>query len=106
MHGVVSFLLLYRSPYAPCAGGLALELKTKEVFPHCLLPRYRVGCNECWAAAQRPGLQAPETGQAVLAAFTIVFGGLVLALAPAFGLGGKDIARSFLEDKFKKEKTD
>ncbi len=44
--------------------------------------------------------------QAVLAAFTIVFGGIVLALALAFGLGGKDIAKSFLEGKFKKEGTD
>ncbi len=44
--------------------------------------------------------------QTVLAAFTIVFGGLVLALALAFGLGGKDIARSFLEGRFKKEEQD
>ncbi len=44
--------------------------------------------------------------QAVLAAFTIVFGGLVLALVLAFGLGGKDIARSLLEEKFKKDETD
>lgn len=44
--------------------------------------------------------------QAVLAAFTIVFGGIVLALALAFGLGGRDIARTFLEGKFKKEETD
>ncbi len=43
--------------------------------------------------------------QAVLAAFTIVFGGLVLALALAFGLGGKDIARSLLEEKFKKSES-
>jgi len=39
-------------------------------------------------------------------AFTIVFGGLVLALALAFGLGSKDIAKSFLEETFKKEETD
>jgi len=38
----------------------------------------------------------------VIAAFTIVFGGAVLALALAFGLGGKDLARSFLEKRFKK----
>jgi len=37
-----------------------------------------------------------------VAAFTIAFGGIVLALALAFGLGGKDQARSFLEKRFKK----
>ncbi len=39
----------------------------------------------------------------VIAAFTIAFGGAVLALALAFGLGGKDLARDFLEKKFKKD---
>jgi hypothetical protein len=38
----------------------------------------------------------------VIVAFTIVFGGAVLALALAFGLGGKDLARSFLEKRFRK----
>lgn len=38
----------------------------------------------------------------VIAAFTIVFGGIVLALSLAFGLGGKDIARMYLEKRFKK----
>lgn len=33
----------------------------------------------------------------VLAAFSITFGGIVLALALAFGLAGKDLARDFLE---------
>jgi len=41
--------------------------------------------------------------QTMLAAFTIAFGGLVLALALAFGLGGRDRARDFLDKKFKKE---
>jgi hypothetical protein len=36
----------------------------------------------------------------VLAAFTISFGGLVLALALAFGLGGRDLARELLERWF------
>lgn len=39
--------------------------------------------------------------ETVLIAFTITFGGIVLALALAFGFGGKDIARDFLEKKFK-----
>jgi hypothetical protein len=33
----------------------------------------------------------------VLAAFSITFGGIVLALALAFGLAGKDLARDFLD---------
>lgn len=39
----------------------------------------------------------------VVAAFIILFGGVVLALSLAFGLGGKDIAKDYLEKKFKKE---
>jgi len=39
----------------------------------------------------------------VIAAFTVVFGGVVLALALAFGLGGQDMARRLLEKRFKKE---
>ncbi len=38
----------------------------------------------------------------MIAAFAIAFGGAVLALALAFGLGGKDLARTFLEKRFKK----
>jgi hypothetical protein len=38
----------------------------------------------------------------VIAAFAIVFGGAVLALALAFGLGGRDLARTFLEKRLKK----
>jgi hypothetical protein len=40
----------------------------------------------------------------ILAAFSIVFGSLMLGLAIAFGLGGKDLARQFLERKFSAEK--
>ena len=39
----------------------------------------------------------------VIGAFEIVFGGVVLALALAFGLGGKDLARTLLEKRFKKD---
>jgi hypothetical protein len=38
----------------------------------------------------------------VIAAFAIVIGGAVLALALAFGLGGRDLARTFLEKRLKK----
>ncbi len=37
----------------------------------------------------------------VLVSFGIIFSGIVLALAIAFGLGGKDTAREYLERKFK-----
>lgn len=36
----------------------------------------------------------------VLIAFSIVFGALMLGLAIAFGLGGRDLARQFLERRF------
>jgi len=39
----------------------------------------------------------------ILIAFALVFGGIVLALAIAFGLGGKDVARGYLERKMKGE---
>ncbi|MEW6584598.1 MAG: hypothetical protein AB1442_03190 [Nitrospirota bacterium] len=39
----------------------------------------------------------------VVIAFAIVFGGVVLALALAFGLGGKDIAKNYLEKKLEGE---
>lgn len=40
-------------------------------------------------------------------AFAIIFGGIILALAIAFGLGGRDIAKEYLEKKVKdKEKKD
>lgn len=35
--------------------------------------------------------------QIILASFTILFGGVVLALSLAFGLAGRDLARGFLE---------
>ncbi len=40
--------------------------------------------------------------QTMIAAFAIAFGGAVLALALAFGLGGKDLARKYLEKRFKR----
>jgi len=36
----------------------------------------------------------------ILVAFTIVFGALMLGLALAFGLGGRDLARRYLERRF------
>jgi hypothetical protein len=41
--------------------------------------------------------------KSILAAFSIVFGSLMLGLAIAFGLGGKDLARQFLERRFSAE---
>jgi hypothetical protein len=42
----------------------------------------------------------------VLVAFTLVFGALMLGLAIAFGLGGKDLARRHLERRFLHEKKE
>jgi small-conductance mechanosensitive channel len=38
--------------------------------------------------------------QTMLVAFGIAFGAAMLGLAIAFGLGGKDLAREFLERRF------
>jgi hypothetical protein len=40
----------------------------------------------------------------ILVAFTIVFGALMLGLAIAFGLGGKDLAQRFLEKRFSEQR--
>ena len=42
----------------------------------------------------------------VVAAFSIIFGGIVLAMAIAVGLGGRTIAKTALERRFHREKTD
>ncbi|OGW25560.1 MAG: hypothetical protein A2X59_01075 [Nitrospirae bacterium GWC2_42_7] len=39
----------------------------------------------------------------IVIAFAIIFGGVVLALSLAFGLGGRDIAKEYLEQKLKGE---
>jgi hypothetical protein len=38
--------------------------------------------------------------QTMLVAFGIAFGALMLGLAIAFGIGGRDLAKRFLEKKF------
>jgi hypothetical protein len=43
--------------------------------------------------------------ETVLIAFTIVFSGIVLALALAFGLGGRHLARAYLKRKFRDKET-
>jgi hypothetical protein len=45
-------------------------------------------------------------GHVVLVGFSILFGGVVLALALALGLGGKNLAKSFLEERFGRDKTE
>lgn len=42
----------------------------------------------------------------VVAAFSIIFGGIVLAMAIAVGLGGRTIAKEALERRLRREKTD
>jgi len=44
--------------------------------------------------------------ETMLLAFGIAFGGLMLGLALAFGIGGQDLARQFLEKRFVREKED
>jgi signal transduction histidine kinase len=40
----------------------------------------------------------------IIAAFTILFGGVILALAIAFGWGGRELAKDFLERLYRKKK--
>ena len=42
----------------------------------------------------------------VIVAFTLTFGALMLGLSLAFGLGGKDLARKYLERRFAREKDE
>jgi hypothetical protein len=44
--------------------------------------------------------------EVVVAAFSITFGGVILALALAFGLGGRDMARELLEHRLRSEKEE
>jgi len=44
--------------------------------------------------------------QTMVVAFGIAFGALMLGLAIAFGIGGRDLARRFLEEKFVRVKKD
>ncbi len=44
--------------------------------------------------------------QTMLVAFGIAFGALMLGLAIAFGLGGRELARRFLEEKFVRNKKE
>lgn len=39
----------------------------------------------------------------IVAAFSITFGGIVLALAIAFGWGGRELAKDFLERLYKRK---
>lgn len=39
--------------------------------------------------------------ETIIISFSIIFGGIVLALAIAFGLGGRDIAKEYIEKKIK-----
>jgi hypothetical protein len=53
------------------------------------------------------GVEALGIGEdTMLLAFAIVFGSLMLGLALAFGLGGQDLARRYLENRFAPPKND
>ncbi len=44
--------------------------------------------------------------ETVVIAFAIIFGGIVLTFAIAFGLGGRDSAKEYLEKKLKGEEKE
>ena len=44
--------------------------------------------------------------QTMLVAFGIAFGALMLGLAIAFGMGGRDLAKGFLQRRFVREKKE
>ena len=44
--------------------------------------------------------------QTVIAAFSIIFGAFMMGLAIAFGLGGREIAREFLERNLGEKTTE
>lgn len=44
--------------------------------------------------------------ETVIIAFAIVFGGIVFALAIAYGLGGKDMAKDYMEKRLFKEEEE
>jgi uncharacterized membrane protein YbhN (UPF0104 family) len=44
--------------------------------------------------------------ETVLLTFAILFSGIVLALAIAFGLGGRNLAREYLEKRFREKPAD
>src|SRR5712664_4037418 len=60
-----------------------------------------------WALAVSMALeQVGVARQTVLAAFSIVFGAVMLGLAIAFGLGGRELAREFLERNLRDKKKE
>jgi len=60
-----------------------------------------------WALAISMALeQVGVARQSVIAAFSIVFGAFMLGLAIAFGFGGQDLAREFLERQLKEKRKE
>jgi len=60
-----------------------------------------------WALAIAMALEVVGVArQTVIAAFSIVFGAFMLGLAIAFGFGGQDLAREFLERNLKYKKRE
>jgi len=58
-----------------------------------------------WALAVSMALeQVGVARQTVIAAFSIIFGAFMFGLAIAFGFGGRDLAREFLERNLKEKK--
>jgi len=77
-----------------CECALPSRLEPRRSQPHC--------CFVLSIVFEELGL-AEET---MLVAFGIAFGALMLGLAIAFGIGGRGLARRFLEKKFVREKKE
>jgi small-conductance mechanosensitive channel len=60
-----------------------------------------------WALAIAMALEVVGVArQTVIAAFSIIFGAFMLGLAIAFGFGGQDLAREFLERNLREKKRE
>jgi hypothetical protein len=64
--------------------------------------RYIVLIVSCTMALEHLGIGS----ETVIIAFAIVFSGIVLAFAIAFGIGGRNVARDYLEKKLKGSRSD
>ena len=73
---------------------------------HCVSGGVSCSDMRCREARESLAIALEQIGvgqNIVVAAFTIIFGGVVLALALALGLGGRELGKEWLEKKFGKK---